>query len=381
MNLETIIDSRLWREIQKSYDQRNYSAAIKDSIYFLSDLIREKSGLEGDGVSLIGRVFGGKNPKLKINRLRTDSEKDEQKGIEQILRGIYQGIRNPRSHGKWIDSEENADAIIIFIDYLLKTIDKSKSPFTKSDYMRRIFDPDFPMNKKYSDLLVKEIPEKHRCDLFIEAYRIKEKGEGKRLKFFFSSLFSVLTKEELTQVYNIISDELNLINDKTQICQNIKIIPSSRWKELDEISRIRIEQILIESVKDGRHSDEVELNEGWLGTWITNISDHFHLKDELASTLATKLLSSDITEQNYVFKYFSMYFIQKLDTKGYRINYALKKGLRKGDKRFYNALECVEFLDKGIYDKELEKLFDNFTETMPTPEVQAEEDIEDDLPF
>jgi len=78
MNLESKIEERLWKMIQNSYEDRNYTGAIHDAIYFLSDLIREKSGLESDGVSLIGQAFGGKSPKLKVNKLQSESDKNIQ---------------------------------------------------------------------------------------------------------------------------------------------------------------------------------------------------------------------------------------------------------------------------------------------------------------
>ena len=94
MNLESKVEERLWQMIQGSYENRNYTGAILDTIYFLSDLVREKSGLSSDGISLIGQAFGGKSPKLKINKLQSDSDKNIQSGIAQILRGLYQAIRN-----------------------------------------------------------------------------------------------------------------------------------------------------------------------------------------------------------------------------------------------------------------------------------------------
>ncbi len=150
MNLQTKIDERLWQMLQNSYENRNYTGAILDSIYFLSDLIREKTGLTSDGVSLIGQALGGKSPKLKVNKLQSESEKNIQVGIAQILRGIYQAIRNPRSHEKWNDSKDNADAIILFINHLVNIIDESKPPFTKNEFIDRVFDPNFVIKEKYA---------------------------------------------------------------------------------------------------------------------------------------------------------------------------------------------------------------------------------------
>ena len=138
MNLEGKISERLWTEVKSNYEARNFTTAVLNSIYFLSDLIREKTGLETDGASLVGQAFGGKNPKLKINKLQTESEQNVQQGIEQVLRGVYQAFRNPRSHGKYTDNQEDADSIIVFIDYLVRVIDQSKSPFSLTDFIPRI---------------------------------------------------------------------------------------------------------------------------------------------------------------------------------------------------------------------------------------------------
>src|SRR5882724_5641243 len=108
MNLQGKLTERLWNEIKTNYESRDFSGAILDSIHFLSEVIRQKTGLESDGVSLAGQAFGGKTPKLKVNKLQTESELNVQAGIEQLLRGIYQGFRNPRSHGKISDTQDDA---------------------------------------------------------------------------------------------------------------------------------------------------------------------------------------------------------------------------------------------------------------------------------
>ena len=101
MNLETNIRESLWAAIQTNYENHNYTGAILDAMHFLSNLLRDKTGLEDDGVSLVGQALGGRNPKLKVNKLQSESDKNVQKGVEQILRGLYQAIRNPRSHEKY----------------------------------------------------------------------------------------------------------------------------------------------------------------------------------------------------------------------------------------------------------------------------------------
>ena len=125
-NIKDLLDERLWNYIKRHYVSENYSSAVLDGIQFIGDIIRDKSGLETDGNNLIEQAFGGNNPTISLNKLQTDTEKNIQKGVEHSLRGIYSAFRNPRSHTKYLDKEEDAYAILLFINHLLKIIDKSK---------------------------------------------------------------------------------------------------------------------------------------------------------------------------------------------------------------------------------------------------------------
>ena len=152
------ISNNLWERISKNYDNENYTGAILDAIFFLTKTIRDRTGFELDGVSLIGKVFGGKDPILKINKFQTESEKNEQKGIENILRGLFQAVRNPRAHEKIVDDKKTCDVLIVFIDYLLSLIEKSKAKFEIEDFFKRVIDIDFVESHDYAELLVSEIP-------------------------------------------------------------------------------------------------------------------------------------------------------------------------------------------------------------------------------
>lgn len=51
MNLQTQVDERIWEAIKSNYLAKQYTNAILDTVYFLSNLIREKTGLSTDGLS------------------------------------------------------------------------------------------------------------------------------------------------------------------------------------------------------------------------------------------------------------------------------------------------------------------------------------------
>ena len=122
MDLQKEISPELFSEVKFHYESKSYSNAIVDAMKFLTDLIRDKAKLDGDGANLVGQAFGGKAPPIKISPMQKVSEIDEQKGFEQLLRGLYVGIRNPRTHENYNDQKDECNAVIIFINYLVNII-------------------------------------------------------------------------------------------------------------------------------------------------------------------------------------------------------------------------------------------------------------------
>ena len=119
MELQKEIAPELYGAIKVHYEAGLYSNAILDAMKVLTELIRTKSKLDGDGANLIGQAFGGNAPPIKISPMQKVSEIDEQKGFEQLLRGLYIGIRNPRTHENYTDKINECNAIIFFVDHLM----------------------------------------------------------------------------------------------------------------------------------------------------------------------------------------------------------------------------------------------------------------------
>jgi uncharacterized protein (TIGR02391 family) len=377
MNLETKLDPRVWDAVRESYEARNFTNAILDAMYFLSDLLRERTGLESDGVALVGEAFGGSSPKLKVNALQSESDKSVQKGVEQLLRGIYQAVRNPRSHGKINDTEDDSQAIVLFINYLVKLISESKAPFSKTAFVARVFDPDFVANGRYAELLVKEIPPKKRLEVFFDVYRSKCDGKGESLRFFFDALLATLQDEEKQSVYQTISKELQQTDDETTIIVMIQAFDPKLWLQLDETARLRIENKLIRSIKAGHYiSATNKCRGGVLGTWSTRLFPHFSLKSDALWAIYLKLLSSDRAEQDYVFKYLLFAMDSLTDTPPKYLEELLIKGITAGDVRFFEAVNRWYLWEDEKWSSELKTALERFQEAEPTPEYSDE-----DIPF
>jgi uncharacterized protein (TIGR02391 family) len=377
MNLETKLDPRLWDALRETYQARNFTGAILDAMHFLSDLLRERTGLESDGVALVGEAFGGNSPKLKVNALQTDSERSVQKGLEQLLRGVYQAVRNPRSHGKVIDTEGDAQAIILFVNYLVKLVGQSQTPFSKTRFVARVFDPDFVASDRYAQLLVNEIPARKRLEIFFEVYRVKCDGIGENLKFFFEALMAKMEDEERQSVYETISDELQQTDDETTIKRIIQSFSPIVWPLLDEAARLRIENKLIRSIRSGKYVAATnQCRPGSFGTWATRLFPHFTLKTEAFSAIYSKLKSKDQAAQDYGFTYFFSSVDSLRDSPPKWFDSFLVEGLEAGDKRFFEALNDSFLWSDQKWSPELKNALDNFQEVETTDEL-----TEEDIPF
>jgi uncharacterized protein (TIGR02391 family) len=135
VNLQTHISGDLWQAIASAYEAGNFTNAILNAAHHTTDILRAKSGVDGNGVALVGQALGGDAPKLRVNALRSESERNVQKGIEHILRGMYLAIRNPRSHEQFQDNQQDADAIIHFVDYVLRVLNASSEAFTIKKFL------------------------------------------------------------------------------------------------------------------------------------------------------------------------------------------------------------------------------------------------------
>lgn len=377
MNISIEIDQELWDIIKKNYTEENYTSAILDAIHLLTETIRNKTGLEGDGASLIGQAFGGENPKIQVNKLQTDSEKDIQKGIQEILKGFYTAIRNPRSHDKFSDPKPEADSIITFVNYLLQVIDKSKNSFDEEIFLERVFDEHYVNKEEYSDLLVMEIPKRQRADVAIRIIKNRVNGNIYYLKSFMASLINKLEQPEIKRVYQVISEELKFADDEQEIRTILHICPATYWDKIDKTVRMRVENLLLKSFRDGRFTQEGEkCKAGALATWIRN--EHlmlFQNKGDWSYYAVEKLKRNNKEEVAYIEKYFlhKICSINRDNIHWYLRNY-IEEGLVLNNQTAIGMLQI-----EMVYDKE-HPWWKTFAEKLEShPEIKYID--EDEMPF
>ena len=105
--------------------QDNYFHAVLEASKGLEQGIRDKSGVEGSGASLVDKVFLVNEPILEFNMRRTETEQTQHKGFAALLKGCFAAVRNPLAHEPKImwDGEDDAADYFTLISLLHRKLD------------------------------------------------------------------------------------------------------------------------------------------------------------------------------------------------------------------------------------------------------------------
>jgi len=114
--------------------QENYFHAVFEAMKSIAAKIRHISGVDADGAKLVDQVFGFKEgtfPILAINPLSTETQKGEQRGFVNLLKGLFGIIRNPLAHDpkiEWDMAEQDALDIFSTLSLIHRKLDKAHKP-------------------------------------------------------------------------------------------------------------------------------------------------------------------------------------------------------------------------------------------------------------
>lgn len=104
----------------------NYFHAVLEACKSVADAIRKKAGIDGDGAPLADAAFGGRQPLLALNSLQTETERSEQSGFLNLLKGMFGTFRNPTGHAlriEWPMPQPDALDLLTLASYLLRRIE------------------------------------------------------------------------------------------------------------------------------------------------------------------------------------------------------------------------------------------------------------------
>ena len=93
----------------------NYFHAVLEAVKSVANKLRARTGLTDDGNGLVDRALSGEPPMLAINPLKTDSERSEQRGFANLVRGTFGMFRNTTAHEArilWAMTKEDAEDLL-----------------------------------------------------------------------------------------------------------------------------------------------------------------------------------------------------------------------------------------------------------------------------
>lgn len=108
--------------------EENYFHAVLEAVKGVAERLRIMSGLGNDGAELINQALSTKNPIIALNSLKTDTELSEQKGIANLLIGVFGAIRNPTAHSPkiiWAMPVQDAIDVLGILSYVHRKLDNA----------------------------------------------------------------------------------------------------------------------------------------------------------------------------------------------------------------------------------------------------------------
>jgi len=95
------VHAEVLRYCSREVLERNPFHAMLEAAKSVPDRLRQMTGLSGDGAGLVDTTLAlgaSGTPKVAINTLSTDTERDEQKGFANLIKGLLGMYRNPTAH-------------------------------------------------------------------------------------------------------------------------------------------------------------------------------------------------------------------------------------------------------------------------------------------
>lgn len=259
IDFKIAIDDELYSKYQDEYIAGNYTGAIKTAILYLTECIRERTDLDLDGDKLISQAFSVSSPYIRLNELKTETEKNEQIGTMMMLQGVYKAIRNPRNHDLKVDNRFTCDSIIILINYFIYLVKNGKLIFDYNDFYDLVIDIHFDRSIEYSDELVKSIPQDKLLDVNIRLIESITESNFRNISYLIYSSIKLLNEYDKSDLLKFCSSILSKTTDYT-IIQALVFALRDDWKNLEKSVCLRIENILIEALKKIEYEHFVEQN-------------------------------------------------------------------------------------------------------------------------
>lgn len=378
----------LYKAIKNHYEQSDYTEALRDAMFFVRDLLQEKSGLVNkDNTDLVEASLLGKNAAIKINKYETKSEMNFQEGIGFALKGLVMHLRHPISHEKIEYSEQDADAQLLYINYLINQIDKSSGRSLITDWLYYLKSKNFTASKAFAQELIKELPKKQQYDLLVSIWRERDSFEPNTINFFIDELVAKLSSQEKTSFVNIMNSELINCSGNNELSMMFHFFSRHFYSSLKKIVKIHIEDIVKIGISNGLYVNNKAVGTySACATWADSCINNFVTKDEVLKVIRNRFFYNENAS-----KYIQQFFGEYVDLNNPEILNEMKDSIKShlncGCRYIYDVIYSYEadyiFSDK-IWEESI--IYNEFSQELETCRRKIEERekkkaSEEEIPF
>jgi uncharacterized protein (TIGR02391 family) len=120
--------AEIFKYCTKELVEEDCFGAVFEASKGLAERIRGMCGLDTDGHQLIQEAFEGSSPMIALNSLRTDTERNEQRGLANLMKGMFSAFRNPEAHEPkllWHVPEADALDLLSAASLIHRRLDKA----------------------------------------------------------------------------------------------------------------------------------------------------------------------------------------------------------------------------------------------------------------
>ena len=106
----------------------NYFHAVLEATKSIADKIRSKTGLTDDMATLVDKTLAGDSPLLAINSLSTESQRSEQRGFVNLVKGTFGMFRNTTAHEArilWAMDKADAEDLLSLASLIHRRLDSA----------------------------------------------------------------------------------------------------------------------------------------------------------------------------------------------------------------------------------------------------------------
>ena len=118
------------RQVAEKYlDSDHAEVAIFEAFKAINNRVKEMTGIDEDGQSLMGRAMRDAEPQIQFADLSTETGRSIQAGFRFLFMGAVGGIRNPDAHEEFRPlSDEEAFEALSFASMLMRRLDSTVAP-------------------------------------------------------------------------------------------------------------------------------------------------------------------------------------------------------------------------------------------------------------